>query len=149
LHSHLIDKLVANGLKGGQFSDGSQKDGFLKYEEGRPAGVYDLSSGTYQLFSEGSWKAEADKKLGPLPEGHAPWKAMLKDENRPAALKTYFAKLTAADTPGAKMASVYLKRSREIGRQLVAGGVANSAEDVNGVLMNGFFHLYGPINDYV
>lgn len=149
LHNDLIDKLAAKGVKGGQFSDGSQKDGFLKYEEGRPAGVYDLSSGGYQLFSEGNWKADADQKLAPLPEGHAPWKAMLKDENRAAALKTYFANLTAANTPGAMLATAYLKRSKEIGEQLVSGGAANSAEDVNGVLMNGFFHLYGPINDYV
>lgn len=149
LHNHLIDKLVAAGVKGGQFSDGSQKDGFLSYEGGRPVGVYDLSSGAYQLFSEGFWKKVADEKLGPLPEGHAPWKAMLKDENRAAALKSYFANLIAADTFGAKLAVDYLKRSKEIGQQLVSGGVANSAEDVNGVLMNGFFHLYGPINDYV
>ena len=70
-------------------------------------------------------------------------------ENRAASLKSYFANLTATDSPGAKIATAYLKRSKEIGQQLVSGGVANSAEDVNGVLMNGFFHLYGPINDYV
>ena len=108
-----------------------------------------MSSETYRLFKEGSWQVEADKKLGTLPEGHAPWKTLLKDENRAGALKTYFANLAAADTFGAKLAVDYLKRSKEIGQQLVSGGVAHSPEDVNGVLMNGFFHLYGPINDYV
>lgn len=149
LHSEMIDTLVAKGVKGGQFSDGSQKDGFLKYEEGRPVGVYSPDSAAYQLYSDGDWKADADSWIGTLPEGHASWKAMLKDENRAASLKSYFANLTAADSPGARIAAAYLKRSKEIGRQLVSGGVANSAEDVNGVLMNGFFHLYGPINDYV
>ncbi len=149
LHSKLIDKLVEKGVKGGQFPDGSQKDGFLKYEGGKPAGVYDPESGQYRLFGAGDWKAKADEKLGALPQGHAPWKALLKDEHRGAALKTYFANLTAADTPGAKLALAYLKRSKAIGQQLVSGGVANFPEDVNGVLMNGFFHLYGPVNDYV
>jgi 3-hydroxyacyl-CoA dehydrogenase len=149
LHSEMIDTLVAKGVKGGQFSDGSQKDGFLKYEEGRPVGVYDPDSGSYRLFNEGNWRAEADAWIGNLPEGHASWKAMLKDENRADSLKSYFANLTAADSPGARIATDYLKRSKEIGQQLVSGGVANSAEDVNGVLLNGFFHLYGPINDYV
>ena len=42
----------------------------------------------------------------------------------------------------------YLRASRAIGEKLVSDGVAASADDVNGVLTNGFFHLYGPINDY-
>jgi len=46
------------------------------------------------------------------------------------------------------LAKIYLHRSREIGEKLVKDGVANSAADVNSVLMNGFYHLYGPINDY-
>jgi hypothetical protein len=40
-------------------------------------------------------------------------------------------------------------RSQEIGQKLVDDGVANSEDDVNGVLVNGFYHLYGPINEYV
>ena len=38
--------------------------------------------------------------------------------------------------------------SKVIGESLVSDGVANNPDDVNGVLTNGFFHLYGPINDY-
>ena len=41
LHSPLIDRLLAAGVKGGQHHDGSQKDGFLRYEQGKPIGVYD------------------------------------------------------------------------------------------------------------
>ena len=33
-------------------------------------------------------------------------------------------------------------------RKMVADKVAHNPEDVNGVLTNGFYHLYGPINDY-
>jgi 3-hydroxyacyl-CoA dehydrogenase len=47
LHSPLIDRLLALGVSGGQFPDGSQKDGLLKYEKGRPAGVYDPDKKAY------------------------------------------------------------------------------------------------------
>jgi hypothetical protein len=42
-----------------------------------------------------------------------------------------------------------MRRSKEIGEHLVSMRVANSPQDVNNVLTNGFFHLYGPVNDYV
>lgn len=149
LHSDLIDSLVAAGIKGGQHSDGSQKDGFLHYAGGQPAGIYDHPKKEYVLFSSGEWKEQADRQMGALPAGHAPWKSLVKDPDRETRLKSYFAALKAADTPGARLARQYLKRSREIGRVLLDGRVARSAEDVNAVLMNGFFHLYGPINDFV
>lgn len=149
LHSELIDTLVTLGVKGGQFSDGSQKDGFFKYESGKPVGVFDLESNGYREFAAESWPSEADQFLGPLPEAYAPWKELLKAEDRATALNTYFASLTAGDTRGARLATAYLKNSKQIGEALVSGGVAHSAEDVNGVLMNGFFHLYGPVNDFV
>jgi len=60
----------------------------------------------------------------------------------------HFDYLSSSPDEGAKLAIDYLKASKAIGEQLVADGVANNPEDVNGVLTNGFFHLYGPINDY-
>ncbi len=149
LHSDLIDALIEKGVKGGQFSDGSQKDGFLKYEAGKPTAVYDLNRGEYRRLDEGDWKDKADAYLGPLPEGHAPWKVLVKDAEKEAKLAAYFAALRQQDSNGAKLAIRYLQRSKEIGNLLISGGVAHSAGDVNGVLMNGFFHLYGPVNDYV
>lgn len=148
LHSDLIDILVSKDVKGGQYSDGSQKNGFLKYENGRPVGVYDLVKESYVPFSSGDWQGKADRWIGDKPEGHAPWKALLKAEDRDAQLKSYFAAMTADNGNGATLASAYLKNSYDIGELLLNGGVANAAEDVNGVLMNGFFHLYGPINEY-
>ena len=52
------------------------------------------------------------------------------------------------ETPGAALALRYGRRSREIGLQLVDDGVARSAADVNTVLLTGFFHAYGPINEF-
>lgn len=37
--------------------------------------------------------------------------------------------------------------SRDIADNLVKDGIANQIEDVNAVLENGFFHLYGPVNE--
>jgi len=149
LPSELIDQLVAKNVKGGQFPDGSQKDGFLKYENYQPAGVYDLKKGEYELYSGGNWKADADQRIGELPEGYHPWKDLVKDSERAIKLNSYFAKLRSMDNSGAILARDYLKRSKEIGKKLIADGVASSTDDVNGVLMNGFFHLYGPINDFI
>jgi hypothetical protein len=53
------------------------------------------------------------------------------------------------NTPGCRLALDYLVRSKEIGGNLVKEKVAFSPEDVNTVLLTGFFHAYGPINDYI
>ncbi len=149
LHSELIDTLVDKGVKGGQHPDGSQKEGFFQYDKGKPAAIYDLEAGNYVALDEGNWKTKADERIGPLPEKHAPWKVLLKDEERSARLEAYFKNLRNSNTFGAQLAKNYLKQSKVIGELLVSNRVANSIEDVNGVLMNGFFHLYGPINNYV
>jgi len=64
-------------------------------------------------------------------------------------LKIHFSALKTMDTLGANLAKAYHKRSYEIGKQLVSSGVANSDEDVNTVMLTGFFHAYGPINNYL
>lgn len=148
LKDDLLDRMAAAGVTGGQYADGSQKDGIVKYEKGRPAGIYDLGKRAYRLFSDGDWTAKVDAKLGDLPQGHAPWRALLGDPKKDEKLGAYFANLASADTMGARLAREYLVRSKGIAEKLVADGVANSPEDVNGVMTNGFYHLYGPINQY-
>jgi 3-hydroxyacyl-CoA dehydrogenase len=149
LKDDLLAQMAEKKVLGGQRADGSQKDGFLKYEKGRPAGVYDLQKGEYKMFDPNGWTGELDKKLGAYPEGNAPWRSLLMDPKRGEKLSVYFKNLNASDTLGAKLAKAYLKRSKEIGEFLVKTGVAQSPQDVNDVLLNGFYHLYGPINDYV
>jgi 3-hydroxyacyl-CoA dehydrogenase len=148
LHSDLIDDLMARGVRGGQRNDGSQKDGFLRYEKGAVTGVYDLARGEYRAL-DAAWTAPLDKALGALPGEHQPWKVLSRDRGKEEKLKAYFAALAKTDTLGAKLALKHLRRSKEIGQQLVKMGVAASPADVNGVLLNGFYHLYGPIHDYV
>jgi 3-hydroxyacyl-CoA dehydrogenase len=146
LHSELIDELVQRKVVGGQHHDGSQKDGVLRYTKGKPVAVYDLGTGDYVPFE--SIAAAADKELGPLPEGYRPWKALLADRGKDKVLKHHFAALRSSKDEGAVLAMAYLRASKTIGEKLVADGVALNADDVNGVLTNGFYHLYGPINDY-
>ncbi len=149
LHSELIDQMVEKKVLGGQNPDGSQKNGFLKYEKSRPTGVFDPISSQYQLFDDGDWQKKLDKKIGELPEEFMPWRQLLMDPQKEEKLSHYFKKLKTSKSMGAQLALDYLKRSKAIGTQLVSQGVADKAEDVNGVLLNGFYHLYGPINNYV
>ncbi len=149
LDDDLLNRMAAAEVMGGQNSDGSQRNGFLHYEKGRPAGIYDLARGGYVMFAEDDWAKTLDEKLGALPDGHAPWRALLMDAKKDEKLTAYFKNLAGSDAPGAELARAYLIRAREIGETLVADGVANSADVVNGVMMNGFYHLYGPINEHV
>lgn len=147
LHSSLLDEMLELGIKGGQYSDGSQKDGFLKYEKGKPIAVFDTTKKEYVPFEQ--FQSEADKRIGDLPENYKPWKAVIADRNKDSFLNQYFAAIKEMDTLGAKLAAKYWQRSKDIGQLLVDANVANSAEDVNTVLLTGFFHAYGPINDYL
>jgi hypothetical protein len=70
----------------------------------------------------------------------------MKDKDE--VLLKFYDDMKALDTLGAKLAIVYGKRSNEIGKALVADDVAHNDEDVNTVLLTGFFHAYGPINNY-
>jgi len=147
LHSSLLDELVLSGVKGGQFSDGSQKDGFLKYEKGKPVGVIDNPSGSYILIS--AFREISDTWLGTVPTEVLPWKALVKVRDKDAVLKQAFKALQDSATHGATLAVAYALNSRETARKLVTDGVAHNANDVNTVLLTGFFHAYGPINEYL
>lgn len=146
IRSPLLDRLIAEGVRGGQYSDGSQKDGFFKYEKNRPAHIYDPE--TKQYVPIPSFQAACDARMGPLPAPRLTWKSAVKHPQKEAALEDFFGKLSAMDTPGAILAKRCGERSREIGLKLVSDKVAQSEEDVNTVLLSGFYHVYGPINNY-
>ena len=148
LQSAIVTRFLSQGVKGGQRGDGSQKDGFFTYPKGRPEQVWNPEKKAYEAIEGAPWKAAIDAYLGPLPQGHKPWKALLSDPGKEAFLAGYFGTLAKQETPGAQLARAYLRRSREIGAGLVKTGVAESAREVNDVLTNGFFHLYGPLNEY-
>ena len=148
LHSDLLDKLFDMGVKGGQNSDGSQKDGFLKYDRGRPIGVFNPETKKYVDIA--SFQSKCDERLGALPGSWKPWKTVNFSRGaKEGILTAYFKELAAMQTMGAKLAKTYHARSMDIGNQLVSSGVANNADDVNTVMLTGFYHAFGPINNYM
>ena len=135
------------GIKGGQYSDGSQKDGFLKYEKGKVTAIYDPDKKEYAMIS--GFQSKCDEILGTLPASILPWKALVGHKTKDEILAKYYNDLKSMDTLGAKLALGYAKRSKEIGRLLVDSSVALNENDVNTVLLTGFFHAYGPIIEHV
>ena len=147
MHSSLIDELVLNGVKGGQFSDGSQRNGFLKYAKGKPDGVIDKHSGSYIGIS--AFNEKANNWLGAIPKEVLPWKALVKVREKDAVLKPAFKALKHFGTEGASLAMAFALNSRATALKLVSDGVAHNGNDVNTVLITGFFQAYGPVNDYL
>jgi 3-hydroxyacyl-CoA dehydrogenase len=147
LHSDLLDELILKGIRGGQFSDGSQKDGFLKYEKGKITAIIDPGTVAYLPVSEIS--TQANVMAGELPGQALPWKTLVKSADKDNYLSSYFSFLSTEQTLGAKLAIDYAKKSKTIGLKLIEDGVAANRDDVNMVLLTGFFHAYGPINDYI
>ncbi|MBL6963763.1 MAG: 3-hydroxyacyl-CoA dehydrogenase family protein [Bacteroidetes bacterium] len=147
LHSDVLDQLIVQGVLGGQYSSGAQKDGILKYEKGRPVAVWDLDRKDYIYFTD--FQDACDAKLGKMPSTFMPWKAVNFNRSKAAILETYFNDLNGMNSLGANIAKTYNSRSNEIGKKLVADSVAHSEADVNTVMLTGFFHAYGPINEYL
>ncbi len=146
LHSPLLDRLLEQGVKGGQYSDGSQKDGILKYEKGRPVAVWNPDTRAYAAIAD--FQAKTDERLGAMPAPPA-WKAVVGSKSKDDLLRGYFDVLKKEPGFGAVLAKEYALRSCAIGKHLVSSGVAANDNDVNTVLLTGFFHAYGPINNYL
>ncbi|MBI9039127.1 MAG: 3-hydroxyacyl-CoA dehydrogenase family protein [Bacteroidales bacterium] len=146
LYSPLLIKLMEAGVKGGQNSNGSQKDGFFKYEKGAPVAVYDPEKKEYHSISE--FKEKCDEKLGPLPDSTVSWKSIIRRRDKEELLEKFFTSLKSLQSLGARLAIKYGKRSNEIGKVLVSTKVAHNENDVNTVMLTGFFHAYGPVNSF-
>ncbi|MGD9978044.1 MAG: 3-hydroxyacyl-CoA dehydrogenase family protein [Bacteroidales bacterium] len=147
LQSSLVDRLMDLGVKGGQNSDGSQKPGILQYEKGKPVAIYDPNKKDYVGIE--TFNAAVDAKLGNLPTSHKAWKDVVAGKQRDEVLKAYFTELKSLSTFGAKLAKEYHVNSKNIGLNLVKDGIADNNENVNTVMLTGFFHAYGPINSYL
>ncbi len=147
IHSTLIENHINNIVKGGQYPDGRQKDGIFKYEKGQITAVYDPDKKRY--FNVSEFSNECDEYLGELPEGWQTWRKINRDSEKDEKLKKYFENLRLSKKPGAQLAMEYLRKFREIASELVKNKVAFKFDDVNAVLLHGFHHAYGPVNDYI
>ncbi|MFC2128658.1 3-hydroxyacyl-CoA dehydrogenase family protein [Bacteroidota bacterium] len=146
LHNAILDKYKESGILGGQNPDGSQKDGFLQYKKGRPTGIYDPDSKQYKNIEDFSKKI--DTQLGDIPDSWKPWKAIIANPDKSYILDKYFSELKTISSQGGELARNYLLKSKEIGLKLVADKIAKTEDDVNTVMLTGFYHSYGPINNY-
>jgi 3-hydroxyacyl-CoA dehydrogenase len=146
LHSDLLDKMMEMGVKGGQMSSGAQKDGFLKYEKGAVVAVFDPDKNEYSDVA--NFASACDAALGVLPNSFKPWKAAVRIKEKDSHFVPYFNEMKQMESLGAQLALGYGKNSDAIGRKLLADKVARSEQDVNTVMLTGFFHAYGPINNY-
>jgi len=83
------------------------------------------------------------KLLGPLPTEYIPWKTLTKDSKKHEKIESYLQALKTSNSKGALIANELLLETNSIANQLVNDNVAASIADVNSVLENGFYHLYG------
>jgi 3-hydroxyacyl-CoA dehydrogenase len=146
LSNAVLNDLFDKDVKGGQYADGSQKDGIFKYQKGRIMEVYDLEQGKY-IITE-NIEMDCAAIMGELPTTKVYWKSVVRDSNKAEQLQKFFGELHQIDSVGANLAIAYGKNSKAIGQMLVDTKVAESKEDVNTVMETGFFHAYGPINEY-
>lgn len=146
LNCELLNNMINAGVKGGQNSDGSQKDGFFKYEKGKLVEIYDLSQNQY--ITVASIIDKCNHKLGVMPVTKALWKEVVASPEKDTLLQNYFNEIKSMNTFGSQMAVNYGKKCVEIGLNLVKDGVSKTEQDVNTVMLTGFYHAYGPINKY-
>lgn len=133
----LIDQMIRAGILGGQFPDGSQKDGFFKYKKNAPTEIYDLKSNSYIPLPQISLKQDVN------------WKQLVHDAHKKEKLKLYFQNLQKQTSKESELAKAFLHHSKQIGQQLVQEGICHTEQDLNLVLENGFYHLYGPNDETI
>jgi len=142
----LLNKMLEQGVKGGQYSSGAQKDGFLKYKGGRPMAIWDTHKQEYVELEK--FQDDCNEMLGSLPDSAVAWKAIVRNKKKEELIAAFVNDLKSMEALGAKLAITYGKRSKEIGEQLVRQSVAHNTDDVNTVMLTGFFHAYGPVNNF-
>ena len=86
--------------------------------------------------------------LGNIPDSAVAWKSTLRMKNKEEVFTRFFNDLKQSNTLGAEIAIRYGKRSKEIAEKLVSDNVAKNTDDVNTVMLTGFYHAYGPVNNY-
>ena len=94
------------------------------------------------------FSAECDEMLGSLPDSAVAWKSIVRNKKKDELIAAFINDLKTLDSLGASLAIKYGRRSKEIGEELIGRDVAHNADDVNTVMLTGFFHAYGPVNNF-
>lgn len=136
----IIDLMASRSILGGQYPDGTQKNGFFEYSQSKITAVYSIENHHYHSLDK---PRSSDNLLGPSPDPSLSWKKLQNDRDLAEKLSRFFKRMSEMDSLGATLARNYMSESQRIARYLVTSGVANKIEDVDTVLKNGFYHLYG------
>lgn len=139
--SATIERMLSAGAKGGQYGDGSQKDGFFRYDGYRITDVYDVEGGSYLPLAT----VADDVDVGDLAEPGRSWKELREQTDVAAHVREHFGWLSTNPGVGASIAMDYMRASRRIATKLFDDGIAASREDIDVVVTTGFHHLYGPL----
>ncbi len=144
--SPLLNDWLLKGVKGGQQADGSQKDGIFKYVNGQAVSIFDSNLGKYIDM------VPIHEKVYEYLDVHAKgytWKQLSRSKYTQQHLDEFFTQLLAETSPGGLLTQEYMKMMKQMALQLVDEGVAPSTDAVNTVMQQGFYHLYGPVNNYL
>ncbi|HRD55225.1 MAG TPA: 3-hydroxyacyl-CoA dehydrogenase family protein [Parachlamydiaceae bacterium] len=138
LHDELIDWMILSGKTGGQTADGTLKPGFFAYEQDKIVSVYDPQKKIYIPIEE---LREAKAKLGKEPS--LTFKTLQNDPEKLKKIVEHFKNLKKGTGFGDELGQKILVHLQKISEELVHSHVAKKREDVDLVLKNGFYHLYG------
>ena len=139
IQCELIEKFYQEGILGGQNQDGSQKDGIFKYQKGEMMEIFDLTRHYYRPF----------EKIFDEFVPEISWKILQKSPEKQTLLQKHFRSLNQQKDLNSTIAKRFLENSNQIAQNLVQDQVAHSLQDVSVVLKNGFFHAYGPDENFI
>ncbi len=144
LNCSFLDELLSKGVKGGQHANGTQRDGFFKYEGGKAVEVLDVESLKYTEVK--LLEPKVDEYLDFQTKVYS-WNQLSRSKYKDQHIQEYFAQLKNDESKGALLAKEYSQAMRDIAVQLYENKVCDSTDYVNAVMMNGFYYLYGPVNN--
>ncbi len=143
--SDLITDFLQNNIKGGQDKNGVQKNGIFNYENNNIIEIYDFSLKKYIEIS--SFENSIKHKIG-FKKQVVDWRSLLKNKDKEMIMNTHFSSLKASNSIIDTISIEYGNELCKIGENIISNGIANNSNDINEVMINGFAHLYGPINNF-
>lgn len=138
----LLEDMVRSKHAGGQFPDASQKPGFFEYKDHQPIAIYDPEVQTYRSL-EKRWVdlQKNNLKLGSLELLN--WKTLTQDPAKSEKIHAYLTKVYNSKSVYGTLCKQFLLNLNKIANLLIDTEVAMSIEDIDKVLTNGFYQLYG------
>ncbi|MCT4644961.1 MAG: 3-hydroxyacyl-CoA dehydrogenase family protein [Carboxylicivirga sp.] len=146
LKCRFLNDLLDKGVRGGQNADGTQRDGFFKYHKAKAVEVIDLESSQYININELMPKIEAFLAMKTKPYS---WSQLSRSKYKEKHIQEFFDRLKEEESKGAQLARDYLSAMKSIAQQLHSNGICDSTDHVNDVMKNGFYYLYGPVNNFI